>query len=89
MGVVGVVVFGWLFGRFFRPLLHQSVRLFHRQQPHWSPLDVGLLAAMSATVVHGLVDNFYFVPNLAVIFWVYVALREGGEVVGHCGQRRE
>lgn len=89
MGVVGVVIFGWLFGRFFRPLLRECVCLFRRQQPHWSPLDVGLLAAMSATVVHGLVDNFYFVPNLAIIFWVYMALREEGEVVGHCGQRRE
>src|SRR6266508_4161361 len=36
----------------------------------------GALAAMVAALVHGLVDNFYFVPDLAFSFWLLLALVE-------------
>jgi hypothetical protein len=29
---------------------------------------------MVAALVHGLVDNFYFVADLAIVFWLQVAL---------------
>jgi hypothetical protein len=29
---------------------------------------------MIAALVHGLVDNFYFVPDLAMVFWMQLAL---------------
>ena len=34
----------------------------------------GLVAGMIAALVHGLVDNFYFVADLAVVFWLQLAL---------------
>ena len=37
---------------------------------------LGALAAMTAALVHGLVDNFYFVPDLALAFWLLLALVE-------------
>jgi hypothetical protein len=41
-----------------------------------APLALGALAAMVAALAHGLVDNFYFVPDLAVAFWLLLALIE-------------
>jgi hypothetical protein len=29
---------------------------------------------MAASLVHGLVDNSYFLPDLAVLFWILCAL---------------
>ncbi|HLC89409.1 MAG TPA: O-antigen ligase family protein [Patescibacteria group bacterium] len=39
---------------------------------HW--LALGLLAAMIAIVIHGLVDVPYFKNDLAVLFWIIIAL---------------
>lgn len=39
-------------------------------------LRAGLAAAMIAALLHGLVDNFYFVPDLAFAFWLLLALGE-------------
>jgi uncharacterized ion transporter superfamily protein YfcC len=33
-----------------------------------------VLAAMIVVVVHGLVDNSYFLPDLALTFWLFCAL---------------
>jgi len=32
-----------------------------------------------AVLVHGLVDNFYFVPDLAIAFWLLIALVEADD----------
>jgi O-antigen ligase len=69
LGPLGVVAFGWLLARFFRRGL--GVR---REAP--APLVAGALAAMAAALAHGLVDNFYFVPDLALAFWLLLALVE-------------
>jgi O-antigen ligase len=61
LGVPGVMAFGWLMVRFARRVLH-SARM--------SLVFCGLAAAMSAALAHGLVDNFYFVPDLAFSFWL-------------------
>lgn len=63
MGVAGVVAFAWLLVRFFRAAAR-------RWQAEADWLAVGVAAAMVAGVGHGLVDNFYFVPDLAVAFWL-------------------
>ncbi len=70
-GIAGLLAFGWLTGRFFaterwlqRPLAGVA--------PPASPLHIGLLAAMTAALLHGLVDHFYFQPDLAFAFWLMV-----------------
>jgi hypothetical protein len=62
-------VFGWLLARFFRAA---RARIGH-------PVVLGALAAMAATLTHGLVDNFYFVPDLALVFWLLIALVEAAD----------
>jgi O-antigen ligase len=66
LGPLGVAALGWLLVRFFAA---GRARLS-------DPVALGALAAMTAALVHGLVDNFYFVPDLALAFWLLVALVE-------------
>ena len=37
------------------------------------PYTFGVGGAMLATLVHGLVDHSYFLPELAAVFWMLVA----------------
>ncbi len=71
LGLLGIVAVGWLLGRFYRSILRQ-----HRP----SLLHCGLAAAMSAALIHGMVDNFYFVPDLAIVFWLLLWTNEHEEV---------
>lgn len=63
LGPLGLAAFGWLLARFFAA---GRARLTH-------PVALGALAAMTAALVHGLVDTFYFVPDLALAFWLLIA----------------
>ncbi len=68
LGILGLVACGWLLIRFYRQVLQgRSATL----------LQCGLAAAMTAALLHGLVDNFYFVPDLAFTFWLLVWLSDG------------
>ncbi len=64
MGPLGLVAFAWLLVIFYRRAGAQSA----------SPLQAGILAAMTAALAHGLVDSFYFWPDLAFAFWLMLAL---------------
>ncbi len=68
-GPIGVIAFGWLVLRFFR----NAIGALRERR---DLLALGALAAMSAALVHGLVDRFYFVPDLAIAFWVLIALAD-------------
>lgn len=69
LGLAGLVLFIWLIGKFFYygfgSLKSASVV---------RPQALGLVAAMVAIIVHGLVDVPYFKNDLAVIFWLLLAL---------------
>jgi O-antigen ligase len=43
-------------------------------------VQVGCCAIVLATLVHGLVDNSIFVPDLAVAFWLALALTSVGSM---------
>ena len=64
LGPLGLVAFSWLLARCVRAALRNI------QQP----IMLGALAALVAALVHGLVDNFYFVSDLALSFWLLIAL---------------
>jgi O-antigen ligase len=40
----------------------------------WKFFNIGLICAMVVILVHGLVDVPYFKNDLAVMFWLYVAM---------------
>ncbi|MFL5800310.1 MAG: O-antigen ligase family protein [Roseiflexaceae bacterium] len=76
LGPLGLLAFGWLLARFFR----DAWRAARAPAASW-PLALGALAAMVAALIHGLVDNFYFVPDLAIAFWLLLALTGDDERV--------
>jgi hypothetical protein len=62
-------------------LLARAIRcarttLRHPPTAYAALLTRGALAALAAALVHGLVDTFYFWPDLAVTFWLLIALIE-------------
>jgi O-antigen ligase len=74
LGPLGFVAFAWLILRFLRQA-RTAAQVAPSHYTAW--LARGALAAMVAAIVHGLVDNFYFVPDLAFAFWLLIALAEG------------
>lgn len=69
LGPAGTLALGWLLLRFYR-------RALAALPTGGDPALPGALAAMSAGVLHGLVDRFYFVPDLAFAFWFLLAIAE-------------
>ncbi len=72
LGIIGLAAILALLFRFY--LL--ALRTFRRASGETTPLLVGLVAAMTAAIVHGLVDAFYFGLPLAVLFWLFLGLVE-------------
>ncbi len=71
LGLAGLFLFVWL----SIDVLGRGTRLIRRQPPSFSrALAVGVLAAGTAMLVHGLVDVPYFKNDLAVQFWLLMAL---------------
>lgn len=66
-GPIGVLAFGWLLLRFYQ-------NAFSAVRERRDLLALGALAAMTAALIHGLVDRFYFVPDLAIAFWALIAV---------------
>lgn len=63
LGVGGLVLLLWLQGAFWR-----SAWLLYRRYP--VPLVLGLMGSMVTFIGHGLVDNSYFLVDLAFIFFL-------------------
>jgi putative inorganic carbon (HCO3(-)) transporter len=74
-GLLGLIAIFWLLGAFAvvvrrtyrRCAILPQGRLLQR-------LLLGLVGAMIASVVHGLVDNMYFLFDLAMIFWLFMGV---------------
>jgi hypothetical protein len=70
MGLLGLAAFGLLLAHLFRLLRP------HLRPAGSAPLALGIAAALAAALAHGLVDSFYFWPDLAFALWMFVALAE-------------
>jgi putative inorganic carbon (HCO3(-)) transporter len=70
VGPLGLFAFLWLIVRFFRRMFAAA------QKPGIALLAYGALAAMAAALVHGQVDHFYFVSDLAFVFWFLIVVGE-------------
>jgi hypothetical protein len=65
LGVGGIAIFGWLVLSFWRIALPLYRRL---PEGGTRALVLGLMASMTTTLAHGLVDNSFFLVDLAFIF---------------------
>jgi putative inorganic carbon (HCO3(-)) transporter len=72
MGVIGAL---WVLGA-FATVITRTYRLCTglAQASLFQRLVLGIAGAMAASVIHGLVDNFYFLPDLALTFWFFMGI---------------
>lgn len=72
LGVGGVIAIFWLLAAYFVQAWHA----FRKPDALWRAFGAAFIAAMVASIVHGLVDSFYFVLPLSVLFWMLLGLAE-------------
>ncbi|MDP9381723.1 MAG: O-antigen ligase family protein [Chloroflexota bacterium] len=72
LGIIGLLAILGLVARFY--LL--ALQAYRRGEAMTRALAVALIAAMTGSIVHGLVDAFYFGLPLAVFFWLMLGLAE-------------
>ncbi|MFQ6057785.1 MAG: O-antigen ligase family protein [Anaerolineae bacterium] len=71
LGILGVVAIIWLEIIFFR----EGLRLYRGlRDPDLRILALGLMASMADCLAHGLIDNSYFLVDLAFVFMLTVGL---------------
>ncbi len=67
LGIGGVAILVWMQLGFFM----QAVRLYRRlPEGNTRAIILGLIAGMAATLAHGLIDNSYFLVDLAFIYFL-------------------
>jgi putative inorganic carbon (HCO3(-)) transporter len=69
-GLAGVVAFAWIMVAGFA----RAWRGWRQAAPGWRAIHLGVLLALVAVVVHGLVDVPYWKNDLSLEFWVLLAL---------------
>ncbi|MBI4281762.1 O-antigen ligase family protein [Candidatus Uhrbacteria bacterium] len=70
LGLLGLLSFFWLIVVFYKKILYHKKSLEIR---NWK-LEIAALAAMAIILIHGLVDVPYFKNDLAIFFWLLLAL---------------
>jgi hypothetical protein len=72
LGLAGAILFAWIIIKFlWLGIFNFQFSIFKKNKDY---LNLGLLCAMIVIVVHGLVDVPYFKNDLAVMFWVMLAM---------------
>ena len=70
LGIMGVIVLFWLLWRYFRVAIARVREASREADAVARALALGLLASMVVFLVHGMVDNSYFLMDLASVFWL-------------------
>ena len=71
LGILGVLVLVWLQATFWR----NALRLYSKgSRPSLRLAALALMASMADFLAHGLVDNSYFLIDLAFVFWLTIGL---------------
>jgi O-antigen ligase len=84
LGLLGLVAALWLLVRFARRTLPWTRPAVPRAR---RALAVGATASMVDFVVHGMIDNSYFLVDVAFIFWLTLAVGARGADRGQSGVR--
>jgi O-antigen ligase len=74
-GVLGAIAFAWLLVTGFRVSWHG----WKTSEASWRPIFLGVLLALVAIVIHGLVDVPYFKNDLSLEFWALLGLVLAGQ----------
>ena len=77
-GLLGLLAFAWIMVVAFR----QVWRAWHESIGDWRSVELGILLALVAVVVHGLVDVPYFKNDLSLEFWALIGVGVAGQVAG-------
>ncbi len=72
LGLAGMILFIWIIGKYF--CISVSSIKYQVSSNNFRFLNIGLIGAMVVIVIHGLVDVPYFKNDLAIIFWLLVAI---------------
>ena len=71
LGIVGLAFAIGFLARFF---LFTHRIAYHSKQKEVRALGIGLAGSQLAAVTHGMLDNYYFLPDLASWFWLSAAM---------------
>jgi O-antigen ligase len=73
LGPLGMIAFGWLLANCLR-----RAYVAPRSPPYANEalLMRGVLAALAAALTHGMVDSFYFWPDIAIALWLLLGVSE-------------
>jgi O-antigen ligase len=71
LGVLGLVAAIWLLLEFFAGIREVMLR---SSDPTARALAIGAAGSMTSFLVHGSVDNSYFLPDMALVFWFTLAI---------------
>ena len=80
LGLVGLLLFVWVIGKYFWMGLKLEIGNWKLgiinkfQILNFKFFNIGLICAMVVIIVHGIVDAPYFKNDLAVMFWLLVAM---------------
>lgn len=77
-GLLGLAAFGWIMITGFM----QGWRGWREAETGWRPIELGIVLALVALVVHGLVDVPYFKNDLSLEFWALLGLASAGNRFG-------
>ena len=70
VGLAGVIVFAWI----VVVTAARSWRGWRQRDPQWRAIHLGVLLAVAAVLVHGLVDVPYWKNDLSLEFWILLSL---------------
>jgi hypothetical protein len=70
LGIIGLLVWLWIVVQFVRA----AYALVRRADAVRRAVALGLFALLTDLLVHGLIDNSYFLMDLALVFWAACAM---------------
>jgi hypothetical protein len=75
LGILGLAVFFW-----FAVEVVRAIQGLRATRGVGNAVAVAAAGALVAGAAHGMVDNFFFLPDLATLTWIFFALLESRQL---------